>query len=45
MRSGTFMAYRKLHQNVASFKTYAMQQASLYRQVIGADSDEVRGQL
>jgi Dyp-type peroxidase family len=40
MRSGTFMAYRKLHQNVASFAAYATQQASLYRQVIGADSDE-----
>jgi Dyp-type peroxidase family len=40
MRSGTFMAYRKLHQNIASFRTYASEQASLYRQVVGADSDD-----
>jgi Dyp-type peroxidase family len=40
MRSGTFMAYRKLHQNIASFQAYATQQASFYRQVAGAESDE-----
>jgi Dyp-type peroxidase family len=40
MRSGTFMAYRKLHQNIGSFKAYTTQQASLYRQVAGAESDE-----
>ncbi len=40
MRSGTFAAYRKLHQNVASFDTYVKQQALLYRRVVGAESDE-----
>jgi Dyp-type peroxidase family len=40
MRSGTFMAYRKLHQNIASFRAYVTRQASLYRQIVGADSDE-----
>ena len=33
MRNGTFMAYRKLYQNVASFRAYVAQQASLYQQV------------
>jgi len=40
MRSGTFMAYRKLHQNIVSFKDYATQQASLYRKVMGSKCDE-----
>jgi Dyp-type peroxidase family len=38
MRNGTFMAYRKLHQNVASFATYVKEQAVLYRQVTAAAS-------
>ena len=43
MRNGTFMAWRKLHQNVASFDAYAAQQATLFRQVAGlAGDDEAR---
>ena len=40
MRNGTFMAYRKLHQNVASFRAYVAQQASLYQVVTKMTSAE-----
>jgi Dyp-type peroxidase family len=33
MRNGTFMAYRKLHQNTASFDKYIDKSAALYRTV------------
>ena len=33
MRNGTFMAYRKLHQNTASFDGYIDKSAELYQQV------------
>jgi Dyp-type peroxidase family len=33
MRNGTFMVYRKLHQNIASFTDYMKQQAALLRAV------------
>lgn len=39
-RNGTFMAYRKLHQNIASFQNYAEGQAALFKKVIGATSHE-----
>jgi Dyp-type peroxidase family len=40
MRNGTFMVYRKLHQNVASFNDYADRQASLFQQTGAAASHE-----
>lgn len=39
-RNGTFMAYRKLHQNVGSFLAYADAQAELFRGLGGADTPE-----
>jgi Dyp-type peroxidase family len=39
-RNGTFMAYRKLHQNIASFQDYADNQATLFQKVIGAASHD-----
>jgi Dyp-type peroxidase family len=39
MRNGTFMAYRKLHQNVASFRDYAKQQANLYQRTAAMESE------
>jgi Dyp-type peroxidase family len=38
MRNGTFMAYRKLHQNVGSFDRYADEQAALFQRVTGEPS-------
>lgn len=40
MRNGTFMAYRKLHQNVGSFDHYIDAQAEVYQRVCGAASRE-----
>jgi Dyp-type peroxidase family len=46
MRNGTFMAYRKLHQNVASFDHYVDSQASLFQEVAGlASRDEAKATL
>ena len=39
-RNGTFMAYRKLHQNIAKFRDYVGQQASLFQKVTAAVSFE-----
>ncbi len=42
-RNGTFMVYRKLHQNVGSFHGYIDRSAELYRRVVGvSSSDEAR---
>jgi Dyp-type peroxidase family len=40
MRNGTFMAYRKLHQNVGSFDAYIDEQAALFQRVTGASTVE-----
>jgi Dyp-type peroxidase family len=43
MRNGTFMVYRKLHQNLAAFQTYIGQQAALLRAIdpsVGEDGAE-----
>ncbi len=40
MRNGTFMVYRKLHQNIGSFGSYIDSQAALLRRVNPALSDE-----
>ena len=40
MRNGTFMVYRKVHQNVDRFSEYVLSQASLLKQVGGAASRE-----
>jgi len=40
MRNGSFMAYRKLHQNVATFHGYVRQQAQLFQKVTGETSQE-----
>jgi deferrochelatase/peroxidase EfeB len=39
MRNGTFMAYRKLHQNVASYRDYVKRQAVLYQRVTATGSE------
>jgi Dyp-type peroxidase family len=39
-RNGSFMAYRKLHQNVGSFNAYVKQQAALYQRVANLDSEK-----
>jgi len=36
-RNGTFMAYRKLHENVASFANYIKAQGETYARVMGMD--------
>jgi Dyp-type peroxidase family len=36
-RNGTFMAYRKLHENVASFASYMKAQGETYARVMGMD--------
>jgi deferrochelatase/peroxidase EfeB len=42
-RNGTFMAYRKLHENVASFAGYMADQGRSYAQAMGiADADEAQ---
>jgi Dyp-type peroxidase family len=38
MRNGTFMVYRKLHQNVASFRDYVKQQAKVYERTAAMES-------
>jgi Dyp-type peroxidase family len=38
MRNGTFMVYRKLHQNVASFANYVTQQAEIYQRAAAMQS-------
>ncbi|HEX2526451.1 MAG TPA: hypothetical protein VHL31_09165 [Geminicoccus sp.] len=42
MRNGTFMAYRKLHQNVASFHSYIEQAAAEYAQLMKVGKCEAR---
>jgi Dyp-type peroxidase family len=39
MRNGTFMALRKLHQNIASFRRTIEAQAARYREIAGCASD------
>ncbi|WP_122519571.1 MULTISPECIES: Dyp-type peroxidase [Pannonibacter] len=39
-RNGTFIAYRKLHENVATFKSYMSEQAELYARIMGVPQDE-----
>jgi Dyp-type peroxidase family len=34
-RNGTFMVYRKLHENVGSFSDYIAAQSAIYRRVVG----------
>jgi len=46
MRNGTFMAYRKLHQNISKFDAYADAQAALMQDVCGmATHEEARATL
>ncbi|HET8701597.1 MAG TPA: hypothetical protein VFL97_08025, partial [Nitrococcus sp.] len=40
MRNGTFMVYRKLHQNVASFQSYIERMAQHYGQIMGVSRQE-----
>ena len=43
-RNGTFMAYRKLHENVASFRGYVAEKAQLYARMMDvpvADAEEL----
>ncbi|HEY6873215.1 MAG TPA: hypothetical protein VI298_10865 [Geobacteraceae bacterium] len=40
IRNGTFMAYRKLHENVASFRNYIADAAKAYAQVMGLPGDQ-----
>ena len=39
-RNGTFMAYRKLHENVAAFDTYITEQGNRYAVAFGVPQDE-----
>nr|WP_137677804.1 hypothetical protein [Parerythrobacter lutipelagi] len=39
-RNGTFLAYRKLHENVADFDAYIARQADRYAQAMGVPADE-----
>jgi Dyp-type peroxidase family len=39
MRNGTFMAYRKLHQNLATFRDYVKQQAKIYGRIAAIESE------
>jgi len=41
-RNGTFMVYRKLHQNVGSFKRYIAEAGRLYASVMGTTEEEGR---
>ena len=45
MRNGTFMVYRKLHQDVRAFNGYMAQQAELYGRVMGVDTEEATATL
>jgi Dyp-type peroxidase family len=40
VRNGTFMAYRKLHENVGSFRAYIDQQAEQFQRLGGAPTPE-----
>lgn len=40
MRNGTFMVYRKLHQNVASFQSYIERMAQRYGKIMGVGQEE-----
>jgi Dyp-type peroxidase family len=40
MRNGTFMVYRKLHQNVGTFKNYIADQAAILRRIDPSFSEE-----
>jgi Dyp-type peroxidase family len=40
LRNGTFMVYRKLHQNLATFKTYIAKQAAMLRGIDPSFSEE-----
>ncbi|HKM63006.1 MAG TPA: hypothetical protein VJY39_11005 [Acidisphaera sp.] len=40
MRNGTFMAYRKLHENLGRFQAYIAEQASAFVKLGGAPSEE-----
>lgn len=42
MRNGTFMAYRKLHQNVGSWRGYFAGQAATYASVMGGTEAEAQ---
>ena len=45
-RNGTFMAYRKLHENVGAFSAYVAAQSKIYGGVMGiADPDEASNTL
>lgn len=44
-RNGTFMAYRKLHQNVKSFSEYISSTASRYAASFGVDQEEAEETL
>lgn len=39
-RNGTFMVYRKLHQNVGSFRRYIIETGKLYAKVMGGSEEE-----
>jgi Dyp-type peroxidase family len=39
-RNGTFMAYRKLHQNVGSFRRYIRETGNLYAKIMGGSQQE-----
>lgn len=41
-RNGTFMVYRKLHQNVGSFNRYIADMARAYAKIMGCTEDEGR---
>jgi deferrochelatase/peroxidase EfeB len=42
MRNGTFMAYRKLHQNVGAWRRYMADQARLFARVMGVPQAEAQ---
>lgn len=42
MRNGTFMAYRKLHQNVGAWRRTMAGQAALFARVMGVPEDEAK---
>lgn len=44
-RNGTFTAYRKLHQNVASFRTYVRETANVYGSLMQVAEGEARDTL
>jgi Dyp-type peroxidase family len=44
-RNGTFMAYRKMHQNVNSFHRYIQEKAAVYAAIHGVSEDEANETL